>query len=362
MVVAALAFPSTSATMRAMRDRPHQRVCSPAIVLVLLALAFAAGCDACKSKRNEAVVYTSVDQVFSEPIFYYCEGASGISVRSLFDTEETKSTGVLNRIIAEAEHPQADVFWSGDPVRAFVLVDRGLVEPYLSPNAAGLPRALRAQDGTWTGFAARARVLLVNDDLVSEAGTPRSIRDLADPRWKGRTAIANPLFGTTTMHVAALFSAWGDEEAKAFLNRLKENDVRIASSNGEVKRLVVSGEIAFGLTDTDDAHVALGDGAPVRVVYPDQDGMGSLVIPTVAVLIKGGPRPEAGRRLIDCLLSAEVESAMAKSAAHMPLRPAVPVPHNVRAVGSIKAMEVDYGSVARTMERIQPWLREWVGL
>jgi len=348
--------------MRAMRDRPHQRVCSPAIVLVLLALAFAAGCDACKSKRNEAVVYTSVDQVFSEPIFHYCEGASGISVRSLFDTEETKSTGVLNRIIAEAEHPQADVFWSGDPVRAFVLVDRGLVEPYLSPNAAGLPRALRAQDGTWTGFAARARVLLVNDDLVSEAGTPRSIRDLADPRWKGRTAIANPLFGTTTMHVAALFSAWGDEEAKAFLNRLKENDVRIASSNGEVKRLVVSGEIAFGLTDTDDAHVALGDGAPVRVVYPDQDGMGSLVIPTVAVLIKGGPRPEAGRRLIDCLLSAEVESAMAKSAAHMPLRPAVPVPHNVRAVGSIKAMEVDYGSVARTMERIQPWLREWVGL
>jgi iron(III) transport system substrate-binding protein len=280
----------------------------------------------------------------------------------LFDTEETKSTGVLNRIIVEAEHPQADVFWSGDPVRPFVLVGRGLVEPYHSPNAAGLPRGFRAQDGTWTGFAARARVLLVNDELVSEADTPRSIRDLADPRWKGRTAMANPLFGTTTMHVAALFSAWGDEEAKAFLNRLKENDVRIASSNGEVKRLVVSGEIAFGLTDTDDAHGAVGDGAPVRVVYPDQNGMGSLVIPTVVVLIKGGPRPEAGRRLIDCLLSAEVESAMAKSAAHMPLRPAVRVPENVRAVGSIKAMEVDYGSVARTMERIQPWLREWVGL
>ena len=42
------------------------------------------------------------------------------------------------------------------------------------------------------------------------------------------------------MHVAALFSAWGDEEAKAFLNRLKENNVRIASSNGEVKRLEVT--------------------------------------------------------------------------------------------------------------------------
>ena len=307
-------------------------------------------------------MYTSVDQVFSEPIFHHCEGAAGISVRSLFDTEETKSTGVLNRLIAEAEHPQADVFWSGDPVRPFLLVDRGLVEPYRSPNAATLPRELRAQDGTWTGFAARARVLLVNNNLISEADTPRSIRDLADPRWRGRTAIANPLFGTTTMHVAALFSAWGDEEAKAFLNRLKENNIRIASSNGEVKRLVVSGEIAFGLTDTDDAHKALDDGAPVRVVYPDQSGMGSLVIPTVVVLIKGGAHPEAGRRLIDCLLTAEVESRMAKDAAHMPLRHGVSVPENVRAVGSIKAMEADYGSIAQTMERIQPWLREWVGL
>jgi iron(III) transport system substrate-binding protein len=163
------------------------------------------------------------------------------------------------------------------------------------------------------------------------------------------------------MHVAALFSAWGDEEAKAFLGRLKDNGVRIASSNGEVKRLVASGEIAFGLTDTDDAHEALGDGAPVRVVYPDQDELGTLVMPTVVVLIKGGPHPEAGRRFIDCLLSAEVERRLAASAAHMPLRAGVAVPDGVRGVDSLRAMEVDYAEVARVMERIQPWLREWVG-
>jgi iron(III) transport system substrate-binding protein len=329
---------------------------------LLITLAVAPGCDSCGSKRTEAVAYTSVDQVFSEPIFRYCESATGTSVRGLFDTEETKSTGVLNRLIAEAEHPQADVFWSGDPVRPFALVGRGLVEPYRSPAASALPRTLRAEDGTWTGFAARARVLLVNNRLVPEAETPRSMRDLAETRWRGRTAIANPLFGTTTMHVAALFSAWGDEEAKAFLGRLEDNGVRIASSNGEVKRLVASGEIAFGLTDTDDAHEALGDGAPVRVVYPDQDELGTLVMPTVVVLIKGGPHPEAGRRFIDCLLSAEVERRLAVSAAHMPLRAGVAVPDGVRGVDSLRAMEVNYAEVARVMERIQPWLREWVGL
>ncbi len=333
-----------------------------ASLALLIGLVGAVGCKSKTTTENEVVVYTSVDQVFSEPVFRHCEEATGLSVRGLFDTEETKSTGVLNRLIAEAKTPQADVFWSGDPVRPFVLVSRGLVEPYRSPAAQDRPEALRAEDGTWTGFAARARVLLVNNNLVPADATPNSIRDLADAKWKGKTAIANPLFGTTTMHVAALFSTWGDEPTKTFLDELRNNEVRIASSNGEVKRLVASGEMAFGLTDTDDAHEARGDGAPVRVVYPDEGGTGTLVMPTVVSLIKGGPHPESGRKLIDCLLSAAVEERMAESAAHMPLRTDVDVPKGVRSVASIEPMKVNYADVARTMERVQPWLREWVGL
>jgi iron(III) transport system substrate-binding protein len=319
---------------------------------------------ACRDGRhsNEVVAYTSVDQVFSDPIFRHCQERTGLSVRGVFDTEETKSTGVLNRLLAESSRPQADVFWSGDPVRPFVLIERGSVQPYTSPEASALPEALRASDGTWTGFAARARVLLVNNALVPESDTPRSIRDLADARWRGKAAIANPLFGTTTMHVAALFSAWGEERGKAFLNELKANDVRIASSNGEVKRWVASGEVAFGLTDTDDANEAIQAGAPVRAIYPDRDTMGTLVMPTAAVLIKGGPQPENGKRLIDCLLSADVERRMAEAAAHMPLRAGVATPTNVQRLSDIKAMPVDYRAIAQTMERIQPWLREWLGL
>ena len=247
-------------------------------------------------------------------------------------------------------------------MRPFILIDRGLVEPYAPERAADLQATFRGKDGAWTGFAARARVLLVNTNLVPADQTPRSLLDLAAPRWRGRTAIANPLFGTTTMHVAALFSTWGDTRAREFLGRLRSNEVRIASSNGEVKRLVASGEIAFGLTDTDDAHEALGDGAPVRVVYPDPDDLGTLVMPTVGVLLRGAPHPHEGRRLIDCLVSVEVERRLAMRAAHMPLLPGVPATEGVRPVESIRAMAVDYRAVAREMERIQPWLREWVGL
>ncbi|MFI5245477.1 MAG: ABC transporter substrate-binding protein, partial [Gemmatimonadales bacterium] len=264
-------------------------------------------------------------------------------------------------LVAEAAHPQADVFWSGDPMRALVLVRKGLAERYISPGAADIPSAFKAPDGSWTGFAARARVLLVNKNKVAPADVPRSIRDLASARFKDQAAIANPLYGTTTMHVAAWFATWGDDETKRFLNALRANGVVVASSNGEVKRLVASGEVSVGLADTDDAHEAIEEKAPVDVVWPDQDDLGTLVVPTVAVLVKGGPHPEAGKALIDHLLTADVEREMAASAAHMPLRPDVHV-QGVRGLSDVRAMKVDYERLATETERVQPWLRDWVGL
>jgi iron(III) transport system substrate-binding protein len=333
-------------------------------IALLTAVVATSGCKGRgkSSGSGEVVPYTSVDQVFSDPIFRAFEHASGIRTRAVFDTEETKSTGVLNRLIAEAAQPRADVFWSGDPVRPFLLVKRGLVEPYVSPAAAALPERFRAKDGTWTGVAARARVLIVNKNKVPADAMPSSIKDLVSSRWEGQTTIANPLFGTTTMHVAAIFARWGTEAARDFLTNLKKNKVRIASSNGEVKRLVVGGEMAFGLTDTDDAFEAIKDGAPVAMVYPDQDDLGTLVMPTTVVLIKGGPNPQAGKKLIDYLVTDQVEAALSKSGAHMPLRSGVPAPAGVRAMGEIRAMAVDYALLADMMQTIQPWLREWVGL
>ncbi len=327
-----------------------------------LATLAASPLSACKSRSRQVVVYTSVDQPFSEPIFRAFEKKTGVKARAVFDTEETKSTGVLNRLVAESANPQADVFWSGDPVRIFLLMKRGLVQPYTSPVASDIPAKFRSQDGSWTGFAARARVLLVNKAQLGNTPPPTSIRDLAAPRFKGKTAMANPLFGTTTMHMAALFTFWGRERARAFMMQLKKNGVRIVSSNGEVKRLVSAGEVTFGLTDTDDANEALKGAASVEIVYPDQHEFGTLVMPTTVVLIKGGPHNGHGKRLIDFLISSEVEKRMAEAAAHMPLRSDVATPANVRSVSSIRAMAVDYAKVASEMEVIQPWLRDWAGL
>jgi iron(III) transport system substrate-binding protein len=227
------------------------------LVAVLVALT-----PACKRGAREVVVYTSVDQVFSEPVFKEFERQSGIAIRAVFDTEETKSTGVLNRLIAGASSAQADVFWANDPVRPFLLVKRGLAEPYVSPSAAGIPAAFKAADGTWTDFAARARVLLVNRKRVSPGEMPRSVRDLANPRWKGQTAIANPLFGTTTMHVAALFTTWGEEQARAVLldEPLSNLDVGLKRELLKVVRDLLKERRSTALYVTHDLReAALGD-------------------------------------------------------------------------------------------------------
>ena len=92
--------------------------------------------------------------------------------------------------------------------------------------------------------------LLYNTDHVKDAEAPRSILDLTKPRWKGRFAIANPHFGTTSFQIAALSEQWGDTSATEFLQRLKANGAVIATGNADVKDRVSDGRrIAVGILE-----------------------------------------------------------------------------------------------------------------
>src|SRR6266704_4204742 len=182
------------------------------------------------TSSRTVVVYVSEDQVFSEPTLKDFERETGITVKSVFDTEESKSTGVTNRLIAEKNNPQEDVYWANEPVRADALKQRGVSSAYVSPSAEGIADQFKDPDRYWTGFSARARLLLVNARSIIK---PASVMAYTAPSARGRTAIANPLFGTTTDYVAALFTIWGDDRAKTFMNDIKRNGVKMTTSNGE---------------------------------------------------------------------------------------------------------------------------------
>ena len=313
------------------------------------------------TSSGTVVVYVSEDQVFSEPILKDFERETGLTVKSVFDTEESKSTGVMNRLIAEKDNPQADVYWANEPVRADVLKQRGVSAPYVSPSAEGIADEFKDPDDYWTGFSARARLLLINARSTIK---PTSVMGYTDPSAKGRAAIANPLFGTTTAYVAALFTIWGDERARTFMNEIKTNGVKMTTSNGESADFVAAGQVDFSLVDSDDAVNRKKQGKPVEMIYPDQDpgGLGVLILPNAVALIKGCPHPENGKRLIDYLLSQSTERKLAfADCAQIPLHSGVETPPEVRRIEEIKPMRVQYVDLARKMEQIQPFLKEWAG-
>jgi iron(III) transport system substrate-binding protein len=281
----------------------------------------------------------------------------------VYDTEETKSTGLANRLLAEKDRPQADVFWSNEPVRTLVLKSRGVLAPYRSSSADGIPAVLVDPEHLWTGFSARIRVIAYNTKLVTAAQAPRSVFDLADPRWKGQVAMADPRFGSTSFHVAALYALAGDQKMDDFFRRLKANGVRIVDGNSAVRDLVARGDVKVGLTDTDDVNVAIEGGQPIAMVLPDGEGLGVPVMPNMVSLIAHGPHPDEGQKLIDYLLSADVERQLAQSeAVQIPLHAGVPGPKNIPAIDSFKPMTLDYAKAAARVEDVTSRLATILGL
>jgi iron(III) transport system substrate-binding protein len=343
-------------------------------VLGLTSIVLAAGCQRSQpasgsggqAGHRTVVVYSSADKEFAELVFRAYERKSGVEVLPLYDTEETKTAGLTARLVAEKEHPRADVFWSSDTSRAVALVDQGVADPYAPRESAGIAATYRSPQAMWTGFAARIRVFLYNTSRVTAGEAPRSILDLAGPRWKGRFAIANPHFGTMSFQAAALFALWGDSRATTFLDTLKSNGVVIAAGNSDVKDRVSDGRVDVGLLDEDDAVVAIREKKPVALLIPDQEGadaLGTPLMPNAALLIHGAPHPDEARRFLDFLTSAEAEQILAASdAAQYPLHAGVNGPTLLPALDTVRVMGVDYAEVARKLPAMDAAVRKVFGL
>ena len=288
------------------------------MLMLTIALGCAVGCsdegeappDRPPSPPRVVVVFTSLDRVYSDPILQRFTRDTGVTVKPVFDAEATKTTGLVSRLIARRDDPECDVFWNNEPVQTAQLANMGLLESHRSPQAERIPQAFRGSQDRWTGFAARMRVIIYNTDMLAVDDAPSSLDDFVDPSRRGKSAIAMPFFGTTFTHMAVLRQRWSERRLEQWLRGLRANDVALAAGNGPVRDMVASGECAFGLTDTDDAHGAMLDGKPVAVVVPDPDD-GALLIPNTVALIAGCPHPAEGRALIDYLLSPHVERELA---------------------------------------------------
>jgi len=332
-----------------------------ALVIIVAAILFVLQNDRNSGERKIVIVYTSVDQVYSEPVFRDFENRTGITVLPVYDVEATKTTGLVNRLIAERNRPRADVFWSGEFGQTILLKNESILASYASPSAADLPRQFRDPDNFWTGFGGRARVFIVNTNKLTPEQYPRSVNDMLASRYPGNTiGIAYPMFGTTATHAAALYRYLGRDNARAFFANISQRQVRVVDGNSVVRDLVADGQLAFGLTDTDDACGALEKGAPVTIIVPDQDdgGMGTLVIPNTVAIINGAPHPAEAAAFIDYLLDKDTEDAMVTSGwIQIPSRD-VPTKTACMNITGIKAMNISYQDVYTGIPAIQKDLIE----
>ncbi len=326
-----------------------------------MALLWAGGCV--PRSEHEVVVYTALDQEFSAPIFgaFHRSTDGTIKPAVKFDVESTKTVGLVNQIIAERDRPVADVFWNNEILHTIRLQKMGLLQTHDWKLEPGYPEEMRAADGSWCGFAARGRVLLINTERMPDPSEyPNSIDDLADPKWKGRCAIARPLFGTTATHAAVIRELKGAEESRRWFTDVAANAV-VLSGNKQVAMAVASGQVDWGLTDTDDAVVERDDRRPVAIVYPDQqpDQPGTLRIPNTIAILKGSPHPVAAARLVDFLVTPAIEDRLAMGgSSQLPISRLAEHRPRVLPESPVRWMRVDFEAAADHWEQLATELTE----
>jgi len=321
------------------------------LITVISAVVFSqlSGCQ----QTEEVIIYTSHDRNISEPILRQFERETGIHVRVVYDTEANKTTGLVNRLIAERKIPRADVFWNNEFIRTVHLQEFDVLSPSLPLNPVKNIFSSNS-NVSFTGFAARARVFIINTNRVKDA-VPKNLEDLTHKQWSEKVAFANPHFGTTGTHFSALLSVWGEEKFRYWITALKKNKAAMLPGNAQVRDQVVSGKYLIGLTDTDDVNSALLAKKKVQMIIPGQGshGIGVFMIPNTVSLVKGSPNQKTGKRLFDFLLQANTERQLANSpSAQIPILHSVAIPSNVLDIKTLMIMETDPKEISAQYQKM----------
>jgi len=312
----------------------------------------------CVPQREKSVVlYSASDREFATPILDAFERAhAGIEIARQFDVEASKTLGLVTRIEREKERPRCDVFWNNELLHTIRLQKQGLLASRRWKVPDTWPKALKAKDGSWIGFAARARVLLINKDkLPDPASWPKSVLELAEEKWHQRCGLAYPVYGTTATHMAVLASHAEKIPSDAtsldwrkWTNGWIDHAIVLAG-NKQVALAVASGELAWGLTDTDDAIVEKESGNPVEIVFPDQgvSSFGTVFIPNTICVLRNAPNPNAAALLADYLVSEKAEARLTMgNSAQFPVWPGAKTQSRLSGAVDAKWADVDFDKAA----------------
>lgn len=321
------------------------------IVAGLLLTMTAAG-----SAQQVLTVYSTVDEENAAAILKAFTEATGIQTRMLF-----MSAGpALARLEAEKGNPVADV-WMGGPSENHVLAkERGLTQPYVSPNAAALDPKFRDPDGYWTSFYMNPMAVAINKQWQNRTRVeaPKTWQDLLKPEFRGQIQLPTPQSsGTAYNLLASLVLAWGEDEAMAYFKALHANVQTYTQSGTAPSQAVALGQTGVAIQFT-PAFLKLADeGYPIEIIFPE-DGVG-FEAPAVSI-VAGTKNVEAAQKLVDWLISEDGQAALSRLKTYFfPVHPNAVAGEGLPPVSEIPLIDYDPIWAGENRERlVNRWIDE----
>lgn len=319
-----------------------------ALALLLSACGGKTAAPSADAETKELVVYTGRNETLVKPVFEAFEKATGVKVTH----KAAGATELANLIMEEKSDPKADIYLANDAGALEKLRMEKALEVYTSDNLKKVPDDLKAADNSWYAVTARARVIMYNKTLVTEAELPKSLKDLADPKWKGQIGMATGANESVIANVTALRVTEGDQAAEKFLTDLKNNGLKIYKGHGDVRKAVGKGEIKLGWVNHYYYHLQTheAEGNNVGVIYPDQDGAGATVNIAGAAIVKGAKNMANAKKFMDFLLTPETQKLFAELNYEMPVLPGVAT-KEAKALGEFKRNPVKLGQFGEQWDK-----------
>jgi iron(III) transport system substrate-binding protein len=232
---------------------PHQRISRrsfAAMATVGLAASLLAACGSSSSSTKPSAgsitVYSGQHEQTTQSLVHAFEAKTGISVSVRYNDEDT----FADEIVAERSHPVADVFYTENSPVLQYLQEKGMLAKVDASTLARTPSKYNSPQGDWIGVSARVSVIIYNPKLISKAQLPTTVLGLADPKYKGKVALANAESDFQPV-VTAVAKAYGQTKALTWLEALKSNAGanHTYPDNETVADEVNRGAVAFGVVN-----------------------------------------------------------------------------------------------------------------
>lgn len=292
---------------------------------------------------GELTIYSGRSEDLILPVLETAESATEVSAEIRFG-----STGELAiALLEEGENSPASLFIAQDAGALGQLANEGLLATLPSELLDRVDARFRSPDGLWVGLSARARVLVYNTDMLSEADLPASMLDLVDERWAGQIGWA-PENASFQSHVTAFREVLGEDEARAWLEGIIANEPVMFDGNAPVVQAVAAGEISVGLVNHYYKFQIEKEEGPLPVenhFFPDGD-IGSLINVAGLAILADCPNPDQALAVADYLLQAEAQEYFASETSEYPLSAGVQPSVELPALDSIQTPDIDLSDLA----------------